>query len=275
MSRIQHILERAERDGYARRLRGHDVLASSGGGLLSTPADAGVERDPTTDSDRPADGLPASTRVLAGTRLDPRLITAFSTDSVSIEQYRALRTRVLQADISWPVRVLLVTSPGAGEGRTLTTANLGLAMAQDHTRRTCLVEADVRKPQAQRLFGLPDGPGLCDVLSGHASLADALVTLEEHQITILPAGHVPSQPAELLATSAMRRVVDSLRAQFDRVVMDAPAITPLADVGILTPLVDGLLVVVRAGATSKPAIRDALSLLDRSKLLGLVLNEAV
>jgi len=276
MSRIQNILARADRDGHARRLRGHDVLASSGGGLLAPVADGAVQRDEPNEGDALAgvDDLIPLTRLVVGARLDPRLVTAYSTDSVAIEQYRALRTRVLQADTSWAVRVLLVTSPGGGEGRTLTAANLGLAMAQDHSRHTCLVEADLRKPQLQRLFGLPDGPGLCDVLSGRAALTDALVTLEEHQITILPAGQLPSHPAELLASSAMRRVVDTLRAQFDRVVMDAPAVAPLADVGILTPLVDGLLLVVRAGATAKPAVRDAISSLDRSKLLGLVLNES-
>ena len=235
------------------------------------------ERDEPNESDpacRSRQSHTASTRLVSGTRLDPRLVTAYSTDSVAVEQYRALRTRVAAGGHLVAVRVLLVTSPGGGEGRTLTAGNLGLAMAQDHTRRTCLVEADLRKPQLQRLFGLPDGPGLCDVLSGPHRLdrraRHARGTPNRHSA----GGSLPSHPAELLASSAMRRLVDSLRAQFDRVVMDAPAVAPLADVGILTPLVDGLLVVVRAGATSKPAIRDAISSLDQSKLLGLVLNES-
>jgi receptor protein-tyrosine kinase len=82
------------------------------------------------------------------------------------------------------------------------------------------------------------------------------------------------RPAELLGTTAMRRTLETLRSQFDRVVVDAPATTPLADVGILTPLVDCVLLVVRSGTTSKPAIHDAVAALDASKLLGVVLNEA-
>ena len=94
-------------------------------------------------------------------------------------------------------------------------------------------------------------------------------------LTILPAGHVPSHPAELLSTTAMRRTLETLRTQFDRIVLDAAPATPLADVSILAHLVDRVLLVVRAGVTTKPAIQDAVSSLDAGKLLGFVLNEAV
>ena len=87
-------------------------------------------------------------------------------------------------------------------------------------------------------------------------------------------GKQPARPAELLGTTAMRRTLDALRARFDRIVIDAPAAMPLADVGILTPLVDSVLLVVRAAITSKPSIHDAVTAIDNSKLLGIVLNEA-
>jgi capsular exopolysaccharide synthesis family protein len=147
-------------------------------------------------------------------------------------------------------------------------------MAQEFQRRSCLIDADLRSPQIARLFGIPDGPGLTDVLIGTAPLEDALVHLEEHQITLLPAGHPAAHPAELLGTTAMRRALDTLRSQFDRIVIDTPPATPLADVGILAPLVDSVVLVVRAGVTSTPAIHDALATIDGSKLLGIVLNEA-
>ena len=173
-----------------------------------------------------------------------------------------------------PVNVVMITSPGRGEGKTLTVGNLGLAMAQEWQRRICIVDADLRHPQMHRIFGLPDGPGLCDVLTGRATLEEALVTLEEHQVTILPAGNVPAHPAELLGTSAMRKTMDMLRAQFDRVVVDVAPAAPLADVSILAPLVDRVLIVVRSGVTTKPAIHDAVSSIEPSKLLGFVLNES-
>jgi len=147
-------------------------------------------------------------------------------------------------------------------------------MAQDYQRRICLVDADLRHPQIQQLFGLPEGPGLSDVLAGRATLDQALITIDEYQLTLLPAGLAPAHPAELLGTTAMRRTLDTLRSRFDRVVVDSPSAAPLADVGILTPLVDSVLLVVRSSITSKPAIHEAVASLDGSKLLGIVLNDA-
>ena len=169
---------------------------------------------------------------------------------------------------------MLVTSPGRGEGKSLTVANLGLTMAQDYQSRICVLDADFRSPQQHRLFGLHESPGLSDVLIGHTPLEEALVTIEEHRMTVLPAGRPPDHPAELLGTPAMRRTLDALRSHFDRVVIDAPAATPLADIGVLMPLVDHVVLVVRAGVTSKPAIHDAVAAIDPAKFIGLVLNEA-
>jgi capsular exopolysaccharide synthesis family protein len=234
--------------------------------VLSTPAST-AGAPPATPGLTPA-------RIVSGAHLDARLVTAASTEAAVAEQYRALRTRVLHADPMSPINVVMITSPGRGEGKTLTAGNLALAMAQEWQRRICIVDADFRHPQLHRIFGLPDGPGLCDVLTGRATLEEALVTLEEHQVTILPAGNVPAHPAELLGTTVMRRVMETLRTQFDRVVMDAPAAAPLADVSILAPLVDRVLMVVRAGVTTKPEIHDALTSIESAKLLGFVLNEA-
>lgn len=280
MTRIQNILEKAEREGAVRRVR-TDIGVAAAEPAIGLPPIAPTPIAPpvgTPLSAPPASQAPAGltpARIVAGAHLDARLVTAASTDAAVAEQYRALRTRILNADPMSPVNVVLLTSPGRGEGKTLTAGNLGLAMAQEWQRRICIVDADLRRPQMHRLFGLPDGPGVCDVLTGRATLEEALVTLEEHQITILPAGNVPAHPAELLGTTAMRRMMETLRSQFDRVVVDAPAAAPLADVSILTPLVDRVLLVIRAGVTTKPEIHDAVSSIDSAKLLGFVLNEAV
>lgn len=280
MSRIQNILEKAERDGSVRRVRTDAAVdvapepsmpVSPPASPLAMPHSAAGHSAPTS---QPAAPFLTPARLVSGAHLDARLITASSTDATVAEQYRALRTRILNADHMSPVNVVMITSPGRGEGKTLTAGNLGLAMAQEWQRRICIVDADLRHPQMHRIFGLPDGPGLCDVLTGRATLEEALVTLEEHQVTILPAGNVPAHPAELLGTSAMRKTMDMLRAQFDRVVLDAAPAAPLADVSILAPLVDRVLIVVRSGVTTKPSIHDAVSSIEPSKLLGFVLNES-
>jgi succinoglycan biosynthesis transport protein ExoP len=124
------------------------------------------------------------------------------------------------------------------------------------------------------VFATPPTPGLTDVLMGGASIDEALVTVPEHRLTILPAGIVPTQPAELLGSVSMRRVLDGLRTRFDRIIIDMPPASPLADVSVASGMVDGVLMIVRAGVTPKPAIERALSGLDTAKVLGLVLNDA-
>jgi Mrp family chromosome partitioning ATPase len=112
------------------------------------------------------------------------------------------------------------------------------------------------------------------VLTGNVSLSDALTHLEDQQITMLPAGRASAHPAELLGSTAMRQTIDTLRAHFDRVIIDAPPTGPLADIGILAPLVDRVVLVVRSGVTTKPAIHEAVSSIKASQLLGIVLNDA-
>jgi capsular exopolysaccharide synthesis family protein len=267
MSRIQQILEKAERDGLRRVPHGAGVAIAP---APSDPMPAIAGDRVQMDGRRPSVPI----RTISGTRLHGLLRTTLSGNAVAAEQYRAMRTRILHNDVGSPVSVVLVTSPGRREGKSLTVANLGLAMAQEYQRSICIVDADLRSPQQQRLFGLPDGPGLSEVLAGQSMLEDAMVALEDYRIVIVPAGHAGAHPAELLGATSMRRTIDTLRTRFDHVVIDAPAATPLADVGILTPLVDSVLLVVRAGTTSKPAIHDAIAAMDRAKLLGIVLNEA-
>jgi protein-tyrosine kinase len=279
MSRIQNILEKAERDGSVRRLRNlAEPLPAVDLATVSDASQAPPAVPPLIADDRATMLAPPAVgpgRAISSVRLDPRLVAALAPSSPAAEQYRALRTRILHADTGSAVNVVLVTSPGRNEGKTLTTANLALTMAQDFQRRICVVDANLRHPQLHHMFGLTDGVGLSDVLVGRVPLNEAIVTLEEYQVSVLPAGLSAAHPAELLGASAMRRTLDALRSSFDRVVIDAPPAVPLADVGIITPLVDTVLLVVRADVTSRPAIQDAVTAIDDAKLLGIVLNQTI
>jgi Mrp family chromosome partitioning ATPase len=122
------------------------------------------------------------------------------------------------------------------------------------------------------LFGVQAEPGLADVLVGGAALDEALFPVPDRRLFLLPAGEAATRSTELLASSMMQRVMDTLRARFNRVVVDTPPMT-LADTHVLARLADGVIVVVRAGVTPRPAIERAIAGLDRQRLLGLVLNE--
>jgi protein-tyrosine kinase len=206
--------------------------------------------------------------------LDPHLVAALSPASLAAEQYRSLRTRIKRVENGRALRAIAVTSPNKGDGKSLTAANLALTMAQEFNQRVLLIDCDLRRPTVHQLFGLGEGPGLGDVLMNAAELDQALVHLPDHHLTVLPAGVPPSRPAELLGSSTMRRLLDTLRTRFDRILIDVPPVAPLADLHILAPMVDGMLMIVRAGITPKPAIERALAGLDASKVLGLVLNES-
>jgi capsular exopolysaccharide synthesis family protein len=146
-------------------------------------------------------------------------------------------------------------------------------MAQEYQRRVVLVDGDFRRPAVHALFGLEASPGLSDLLAGEATLDDVLVYLPDYRLSVVPAGRAPQFPTELLGSSVMRRAVDALRARFDKVLVDMPAVAPLADVATLAPLADGVLMVVRSGVTQRPALDEALGAFDEQKVLGLVLND--
>jgi polysaccharide biosynthesis transport protein len=274
MSRIQHILDKAEREGGVLRMRS----------MTEAPASAALAFEPSRDlaPEAGTDDIAAEPdaqaltpgRTVRGAELDPIVLAALEPGAPTAEQYRTLRTRVAQTE-HLAASVILVTSPGRGEGKSLLAANLGLTMAQDCQSRICVVDADLRRSTLHRLFGLSNATGLADVLAGRATLADALTGLEDQQITVLPAGQAPAHPGELLGSSAMRQTIQTLRSQFDRVIIDAPPAAPLADIGILTPLVDSVLLVVRADVTTRPAIHEAVATIGPAKLLGVVLNDAV
>jgi capsular exopolysaccharide synthesis family protein len=280
MSRIQDILSKAERDGTARRTRAlsddGQVAPAIATGLRPQHAgyEPAVHNAPAWTPAATATAIERDAPRMASGPLDPHLVAALAPQSLAAEQYRSLRTRIKRAEQGRALRAIVVTSPSKGDGKSLTAANLALTMAQEFQHRVLLVDGDLRRPAVHRMFGVSDGLGLSDVLMGATDLDQVLVELPEHHLTLLPAGAVPSHPAELLGSASMRRVLDTLRTRFDRILIDMPPAAPLADLHIVAPMADGVLMVVRAGVTPKPAIERALSGLDMTKVLGLVLNEA-
>jgi polysaccharide biosynthesis transport protein len=278
MSRIQQILSKAERDGTMRRTQSvpspldpapQETATSRGARRATSGYDVSVTHVPYVGSSASS----AEPRVVEAGTLSPLLVAATEPHAPVAEQYRALRTRLTFIEQGHGRRVLLVTSPSKGDGKSVTVSNLALTMAQEFSRHVALVDADLRRPSLHKLFGLPPAPGLAEVLAGEAALDDVLVLLPDYHLTILPAGVPPAQPTELLGSSPMRRVLDALRSRFDRVLVDSPPALPLADVGVLSALTDGMLLVVRAGVTPKPLIERALGICDSSRLAGLVLND--
>ena len=288
MSRIQDILAKAERDGTARRIpSGPAAVAVAPATVLTPHFDNAAAFEPgpfappvaapiasphpgTGDTPHTVTAEPWTARAT----LHPALVAAIAPHSDIAEQFRGIRSKLTQREEQGPLRTVGITSPASGDGKSVTAANLALTMAQEIQRSVVLIDGDLRNPMVHRLFATDRGPGISDVLSGEATLDQALIHLPEFRLTLLPAGGTADYPTELLGSTSMRRMLDALSARFDRVLIDLPSALPLADVGTLAPHLDGVLMVVRAGITQRPTLDQALQIFEEQKVLGVVLNEA-
>ena len=161
------------------------------------------------------------------------------------------------------------------EGKSVTSLNLALAMARDEQLKVALVDADMRKSSINRWLGLEDtSTGLSTALRDGGVLNGSLIKLQSPSLTILPAGPMPEDPAGLLESAAMRRLLAVLKAQFDIVIIDAPPVLAVADPGIIASQVDGTLLVVRAGCTQRKTVLQAQNRLQQMKvdIMGCVLT---
>ena len=224
--------------------------------------------------------VPAATRIgsvsAAGKiQVDPHIVAATDPKSPISEQYRILRTNLQSLKFRPGAKVIVVTSAVHGEGKSVTSINMALTLSRQENLRVVLVDADLRKGSIHKWLGLTDrSEGLSGVLSRGGELNGELTTLQDPNLTILPAGTYPEDPAELLESSAMKRVIATLKSQFDVVIIDAPPVLPVSDPAILAAQADGVLLVVRAGKTQRKTVTQAHALLDQVKanIVGCVLT---
>jgi capsular exopolysaccharide synthesis family protein len=193
------------------------------------------------------------------------------------ESFRVLRTSILLSSAPHPPQVLLVTSAQPSEGKTCTSINLALGLAQRGSR-VLIVDSDLRKPGVLRALGLPDGEGsgLSTFLTGGQGIEEALRPFEAvPNMWVLPAGPIPPNPAELVSSPAMEGLVRYLRQRFDHIVLDSPPLLLVTDGILLSTLADGVVLVVESGATSRGALNRVRRILDRAgaNTLGAVLNK--
>lgn len=191
------------------------------------------------------------------------------------ESYRTLRTSILLSTPRRPPQVLLVTSSQPNEGKSCTSLNLALTLAQ-RGGRVALVDADLRKPGVASLLGLVNGKGLSSVLTGAHRLSEALQPLDAlPNLCVLPGGPRPPNPADLLSSPGMKETLDELRKRFDHIIVDSPPVLLVTDSTILSTLVDGVVVVVESGVTVRGAMLRTHKILECAggRVLGVVLNK--
>ncbi|MEP7022380.1 MAG: polysaccharide biosynthesis tyrosine autokinase [Actinomycetota bacterium] len=208
-------------------------------------------------------------------RSKPLLVSITSPSSPAAEAYRSLRTSLQFAGQERELRMILVTSPSAAEGKTSTLANLGAVFAQAG-HRVVLVSCDLRRPRLGQFYGIDESAGLTTVMLGQAALADVVQPVPGQQnLWMLPAGPLPHNPAELLNGHRAQEVFATLREHFDLVLIDSPPVVPVTDAVILSKDADATLLIVAAGQTARGHLKRAAEKLRQvgAPLVGIVLNE--
>ena len=202
------------------------------------------------------------------------LVTYARPKSEAAEAYRALRTSILLSSFGAPPKVILVTSAIPQEGKTTISANSALVLAQSGSR-VLLIDADLRRPGIDKLFGFRSRAGLSTLISGVDKIEDVVVPFTQvPNLWILPAGPIPPQPVELLGSTVMKDHITRWRDEFDHIIIDTPPCLSVTDAVVLSPEADRVILVARAGKTTKAALRRACELLlhVNARVMGIVLN---
>ncbi len=213
-------------------------------------------------------------RGLISDEVGSELVMVNDVRSASAESYRKLMTNLMYSASRPGLRVVVVTSASAGEGKTTTTANLAVAFAQQG-RRVALVDADLRRARVHDVFGLGLEPGLTDLLVGNATIEQAVRASGIAGLSIIPAGTLPPNPLEFLGGERMHDLLGTLREQFDVVLIDTPPVLVTADAALMGVQADGVVLVVRAGKSERVAARHAVQQIVHlgGRMLGAVLND--
>jgi len=197
-----------------------------------------------------------------------------NTKSATAEGFRTLRTNLQFLSADKPLKVLVISSSAAGEGKTTVALNLASSLTQIG-QRVLLVDADLRRPTLHQSFNLVATPGLSNILVGKADLSTVLKKTLIEGLYLLPSGPIPPMPAELLGSHRMGELLNQLRQQFDTILLDTPPVIAVTDATLLAMIADGLLLVVTCGRTTKDQAKVALLTLEKAGItpLGIVMNQ--
>jgi protein-tyrosine kinase len=203
------------------------------------------------------------------------LHSVFTSEFVAAEQFRKLRTHIIRSDSSGSTKTIMVTSAVQGEGKSFVATNLAIGFAQDFHLHSLLVDCDLRNPSLAPRFGFQNKRGIADYLVGNEDISAFLIKTNLDKLSLLTCGSIKGNPSELMGSNKMASLVKELKSRYsDRfIIVDSTPLLATSEAEILTKLVDGVIVVVRAGKTPRDTVEQAMALLGRDKILGVVLND--
>jgi protein-tyrosine kinase len=274
MSRIEQALEKAARQRERNQEEFIPVLFPEVGGT-QLPDMGGAPSAEERKGHRERDAALLLTTPLPVS--NPLLVVPGSKNNPAAEEYRKLKSLVLRMTKREKfLNTLVVTSAGSNEGKTLTSLNLAIVLAQEYDHSVLLVDADLRRPSVHRYLGIHPEVGLAQCLQENVPVSRVLVKTGIGRLVVLPAGGAVVDPVELLSSFRMKDIVRELKNRYpDRyIIFDTPPAAPFADAQVLGQVVDGVLFVVREGVARTNNLREGLASLKDANLLGVVYNDA-
>ena len=209
-------------------------------------------------------------------KLDNTLVTYHERYSAISEQYRSLRARLLNMNPQSHHQMIAITSSLPQEGKSVTTLNLGMVMAEGDEQKVLIIDADFRRASVARMLGISPSPGFSELIRGECQLSEVLRPTHIPNLKIMAAGG-PSEKkyGELLGTSAVGNILTRVRQHFDYVIMDTPPVNTVSDVSMLVPHCDGVLLVIEMRRTPEPSVQEAVRTLQTTnvKILGCILSQ--
>ena len=200
------------------------------------------------------------------------LIMDMEPKSTISEAYRTIRTNIDFSSIDKEIKTILITSSEPKEGKTTTASNIALAYAQAG-KKTLLLDCDLRKPWVHKMFKISGTVGFTNIMADNLKLTEIVYPFNE-TLDILPSGTVPPNPSEILSSNKMKNFLEEISVIYEKIIIDSPPINIVTDAQVLSPLADGVLLVVRSGSTSIEDAKRAKELLLKAKanILGVVLR---
>jgi capsular exopolysaccharide synthesis family protein len=205
--------------------------------------------------------------------IDPSVCAYYHPKSVDAEAFRGLRTTLFFKLEGEGHKIIQITSPNMGDGKTTLATNLAVSIAQSG-KRILLVDADFRRPRLHKMFGLDSTTGLASVIAESAKLQDAIKSCSVPNLYMLPCGPRPSNPAELLTSKRFLDLLEALRGQFDVILIDTPPLLAVSDPSVVAPRVDGVILTIRVAKNGRPAAERAREILTNlgANVYGVVVN---
>jgi capsular exopolysaccharide synthesis family protein len=269
MAKVYDALRRAEED--RKRLLGEKSNRPAPLGVEPVgPVAAQVDRKPVWK--RSGEILTPRPDPDGSAEINKRRIALLQPESYIAEQFRALRGRIDAIASQRAITTISITSAFPGEGKTTCAINLAIVTGMSLGRRVLLIDCDLRRPKVHPALGLKPQTGLGEVLAGASSIDEAILPAEGMALDVLPVCGRPDNPSELLSSSEMSRLVEEVSSRYDRVIIDTPAALGLPDAKAVSDLCDGMVMVVRADVTAQSDLEAVLEILDRQRILGLLIN---